>query len=143
MERHCPGAGGTHAAFSLLYLSIVMMNASRNANYPGVATDGAAPFSFRRLVGCHICLWTIRTDVAECPLYLHLETTPASTFDVDVPTGDESQKRAAVPGYDPSPYTTESLWRPLAMQTPRSIAYRKGLFRRRLGPLYRRLRLIG
>lgn len=67
-------------------------------------------------------------------------TTPASTLDVDIATGERRlRKQQPVPGYDPALYTTERVWAPSrdGKRIPVSIAYRKNLFRQDgSAPLY-------
>jgi len=57
-------------------------------------------------------------------------TTPATTFEVNVQTGERKQlKQDPVPGFDPAQYVTERLWVPSrdgSVRIPVSIVYRKG-----------------
>ncbi|MFY8123423.1 MAG: S9 family peptidase, partial [Silanimonas sp.] len=57
-------------------------------------------------------------------------TTPATTYEINVETGERKQlKQDPVPGFDPTQYTTERAWVPSrdgTVRIPVSIVYRKG-----------------
>jgi oligopeptidase B len=57
-------------------------------------------------------------------------TTPATTYEINVETGERKQlKQDPVPGYDPTKYTTERVWvtaRDGKTRIPVSLVYRKG-----------------
>jgi len=57
-------------------------------------------------------------------------TTPASTYEMNVATGERRLlKQQPVPGYDPAQYVTERLWAPArdGTQVPVTLVYRNGL----------------
>jgi len=67
-------------------------------------------------------------------------TTPATTYDYDLRTGDRQlRKREPVLGdFDPANYASELLWAPArdGERVPVSVVYRKGLARDGSAPLY-------